>query len=57
MPTPVCAGRWHVPLEKGIDNQNTGVWVLTLPRVKNKSFLSVRNGKIDLAGRSRKLKL
>lgn len=30
---------WHVPLEKGIGNQNTRVWILTLPRVKNKSTL------------------
>lgn len=54
--TPVCAGWCHVPLEKGIGNPNTGVWVLTLPRVINMSFLSLWSGKIDLAGRCKKIK-
>lgn len=48
---------WHVPLEKGIGNQNTRVWILTLPRVKNKSTLPpwLWTGENNLAGRSRKL--
>lgn len=45
-------GLWHVPLEKGIGNQNTGVWILTLPEVKNKSTLSpwLFTGRIILLG-------
>lgn len=53
----VWAGWWHVPLEEGIDHQNTAVWVLSLPRVKNKNSPSLWRRKVDLAGRSRKLKV